>query len=72
MEFLNTCSFQMYMYTDTKVLTAFFFLQPTLFMLKHNGIQCNNVNKVHVQNVKQFPAQNYILASDLIRFAIFC
>ena len=61
----------MYMYTDTKVLTAFF-LQPTLFMLKHNDIQCNNVNKVQVQNVKQFPAQNYILASDLIRFAIFC
>ena len=62
----------MYMYSDTKVLTAFFFLQPTLFMLKHNDIQCNNVNKVQVQNVKQFTAQNYILASDLIRFAIFC
>ena len=63
----------MYMYTDTKVLTAFFFLQPTRFMLKHNDIQCN-VNKVqvHVQNVKQFLAQNYIVASDLIRFAIFC
>ena len=58
------------MYTDTKALTAFFFLQPTLFYVEAQWH--NNVNKVQVQNVKQFPAQNYIVASDLIRFAIFC
>ena len=51
-----------YMYTDTKVLTAFFITNTFYVEAQWH----NNMNKVQVENVKQFPKQNYIVANDLI------